>query len=41
MTNKHLKKTLLNKQAPEKSKIFQGNQKPHINKTLRNAIMKR
>ena len=32
---------ILNNQAPKKSKIFRGNQKPHINKILRNAIMKR
>ena len=31
----------LNNQAPKKSKIFRGNQKPHINKILRSAIMKR
>ena len=31
----------LNNQAPKKSKIFRGNQKPHINKILGNAIMKR
>ena len=31
----------LNKQAPKKSNIFRGNQKAHINKILRNAIMKR
>ena len=31
----------LNKHAPKKIKTFQGNQKPHINKTLRKAIMKR
>ena len=31
----------LNNQVPKKSKIFRGNQKPHINKILRNAIMKR
>ena len=31
----------LNNQAPKKSIIFAGNQKPHINKILRNAIMKR
>ena len=31
----------LNNQAPNKSKIFRGNQKPHINKILRNAILKR
>ena len=44
MTAKHLKKNFvetLNNQAPKKSKIFRGNQKPHINKILRNAIMKR
>ena len=40
MNIKHLKKIFvdtLNNQAPKKSKIFGGNQKPHI----RNAIMKR
>ena len=31
----------LHNQAPKKSKIFRGNQKPHINKILRSAIMKR
>ena len=31
----------LNNQAPKKSKSFRGNQKPHINKILRNAIKKR
>ena len=31
----------LNKHAPKKTKIFRGNQKPHINKTVRKAIMKR
>ena len=31
----------LNKHAPKKNKIFRGNHKPHINKTLRKAIMKR
>ena len=31
----------LNNQVPKKSKIFRGNQKLHINKKLRNAIMKR
>ena len=30
-----------NNQAPKMSKILRGSQKPHINKTLRNAIMKR
>ena len=30
----------LNNQAPKKSKIFGGNQKRHINKTLRDGIMK-
>ena len=37
---KNLLKTL-NKHAPKKTKIFRGNHKPHINKTLRKAIMKR
>ena len=31
----------LNKHAPKKTKIFRGNHKPHINKTLRKAITKR
>ena len=31
----------LNKNAPKKIKTFRGNQKPHINKPLRKAIMKR
>ena len=31
----------LNKHAPKKIKTFRGNQKRHINKTLRKAIMKR
>ena len=31
--------TLIN-QASKKSKMSRGNQKPHINKTLRKAIMK-
>ena len=31
----------LNKHAPKKIKTFRGNQKPHINKTLRKAIMKK
>ena len=31
----------LNKHAPKKTKIFRGNHKPNINKTLRKAIMKR
>ena len=31
----------LDKHAPKKTKIFRGNHKPHINKTLRKAIMKR
>ena len=30
----------LNNQAPKKSKIFRGNPKPHIDKILRNVIMK-
>ena len=37
---KNLLKTL-NKHAPKKTKIFRGNHKPHINKILRKAIMKR
>ena len=31
----------LNKHAPKKTKLFRGNQKPHTNKVLRSAIMKR
>ena len=31
----------LNKHAPKKTKLFPGNQKPHVNKVLRSAIMKR
>ena len=31
----------LNKHAPKKAKLFCGNQKPHINKVLCSAIMKR
>ena len=31
----------LDKHAPNKTKIFRGNHNPHINKTLRKAIMKR
>ena len=31
----------LDKHIPKKTKIFRGNRKPHINKTLRKAIMKR
>ena len=31
----------LNKHAPKKIKTFRDNQKPHINETLRKAIMKR
>ena len=30
-----------NKHAPKKTKLFRGNQKPHVNKVLRSAIMKR
>ena len=33
--------TVLNKHAPKKKKWLCGNQKPHINKTLRHEIMKR
>ena len=32
---------VLNQQAPKKSKVFRGNQKPHLNKSLRAAIMTR
>ena len=31
----------LDKHVPKKTKIFRGNHKPHINKTLRKVIMKR
>ena len=31
----------LNKHAPKKTKLFRGNQKRHVNKGLRSAIMKR
>ena len=31
---------VLNQQAPKKSKVFRGNQKPHLNKSLRAVIMK-
>ena len=31
---------VLNQPAPKKSKAFSGNQKPHLNKSLRVAIMK-
>ena len=31
----------LNKHAPEKTKLFCGNQKRHVNKVLHSAIMKR
>ena len=31
---------VLNQQAPKKSEVFRGNQKPHLNKSLRSAIMK-
>ena len=31
----------LNKHAPKKTKLFLGSQKPHVNKVLRSAIMKR
>ena len=37
---KNFVETLNIKHAPKKTKIFQGNHKPHINKTLRKAIMK-
>ena len=32
---------VLNQQVPKKSKVFCGNQKPHLNKSLTAAIMKR
>ena len=32
---------VLNQQAPKKSKVFRGNQKLHLNKSLRSAFMKR
>ena len=31
---------VLNQQAPKKSEVFRGNQKPHLSKSLRSAIMK-
>ena len=31
---------VLNQQAPKKSKVFRGNRKPHLSKSLRAAIMK-
>ena len=31
----------LNRHAPKKTKLFRGNQKPHVNKVLRSTIMKR
>ena len=31
----------LNNQAPKETKLFRGKQKLHINKILRNAMMKR
>ena len=30
-----------NNHAPKKVKVMRGNEKPHINKTFRKAIMKR
>ena len=32
---------MLNQQAPKKSKVFRGSQKPHLDKSLRAAVMKR
>ena len=32
---------VLTQQAPKKSKVFRGNQKPHLNKSLKAAIIKR
>ena len=31
----------LNKHGPKKTKLFRGNQKPHVNKVLRSAVIKR
>ena len=31
----------LNEHAPKRTKLFRGSQKPHVNKVLRRAIMKR
>ena len=31
----------VNKHTPKKVKLFRGNQKPHVNKVRRSAIMKR
>ena len=31
----------LNEYAPKKTKLFHGNQKPHVNKVLLSAVMKR
>ena len=31
----------LNEHAPKKTKLFRCNQKPHVNKVLRSAIMRR
>ena len=33
--------SVLNKHAPKKKKVFRRNEKPHMNKNLRRAIMKR
>ena len=33
--------SILNKHAPKKKKVLRGNEKPHMNKNLRRAIMKR
>ena len=33
--------TVLDRHAPRKTKILRGNQKPHVDKNLRKAIMKR
>ena len=37
----HIFTSKLNKHAPEKKKCIRGNNKPHVNKPLRQAIMKR
>ena len=37
----HIFTSKLNKHAPKKKKWIRGNNKPHVNKALRQAIMKR
>jgi len=38
---KHVLKTVLDMHAPMKSKYIRGNEKPHMNRVLKKAIMKR